>query len=351
MTEGLNVLITCIGGFYGLDTIEALKSDKELDVRVFGVDSDETVVNRYFADSFSVVPSAESHPDDFVEALLSLCNEFSIGAVIPGSDEEAYALSKAKSDFNQIGTECAVQDLGTMELIRDKLLFFQKISNEKFGIPKFADVSVVEDIKTAASRLGYPKRRIILKPRVGRGARGLIVIDENVVRPSHGTESRGYWLGNLESAVDMLEEKDQPLNLIGMEFLSGDIYDVDCLSNSGEPIYIVPRRRLWDTPFSRGIEGHVIEHNQEIIDITSKIVRALKLSYAFDCDFGTFEGGAPGVLEVNPRWSGSVAASRAAGVNIPALLARDLMGLPLPDLKVMHGAKIFPVSRMEFFQE
>lgn len=349
MGKSFKVLITCVGGFYGRDTIEALKSDKELDVTVVGVDSDETVPNRHFTDMFSVVPNAEARPEDFVETLLTLCSDSSIDAIVPGSDEEAYALSRAKLDFRKLGTECAVQDLETMELIRDKLVFFQKISNEAFKIPKFAGISVVEDLKAEASRLGYPSRRIILKPRVGRGARGLIVLDETARDPSRGTESRGYWLGDLESAVNMLEKKDRLLNLIGMEFLPGDIYDVDCLAKSGDPIYIVPRKRLWDTPFSRGIEGHVIEHDQEIVDITSRIVKALKLGYAFDCDFGTHEGGGVGILEVNPRWSGSVAASRASGVNIPALLVRDLMGLPLPDLEVVHGASIFPVSRMEFF--
>jgi len=349
----INVLITCIGGYYGIDTIKALKSDTEIDIKIIGADADPTVVSRHFVDDFFCLPNADIDPQMFITNIYEICDKNNVDIIIPGADEEAYALSKSKDMFENIGVKCAVQDASIMNIIGNKLSFFKKMEELNIEVPKFAGIYSYHDLIKNADRLGFPDRRIILKPSVGRGSRGLMVIDDSISDPTEGHESRGYWLGDIKSAVshlkfqqDSLEVAD--LGLLAMEYLPGDIYDVDCVAKEGLALAIIPRKRLWDTPFSRGVEGHVIEENKFILEITNKIIKALSLGYVFDCDFGTHSNGHPGVLEINPRWSGSVAASLASGVNIPSLIVKVLMGIEFNEINPVYGNKIFPTTRMGF---
>jgi carbamoyl-phosphate synthase large subunit len=344
----INVLLTCIGGFFALDIVDAIRMDNDLDVRIVGVDGDPDVVNRHFLDTFYPVPLAATAPDDFVSALLEICRQEAIDIVLPGADEEVWALSRVKDKFLGIGTKCAVQDSDTVELIRDKVRFFETASQAGVSVPGFAAVSSTEEFVQVANWLGYPDRRVVLKPRTGRGARGVIIVDPDAGDLTVIQEARGFELGSLDQIAEKLDKEEGPLALMAMEFLPGDIYDVDCLADEGVPKCVVPRRRLWGTPFSRGVEGHQIVRNEAMEQVTRTIAETLSLSYVFDCDFGTTADGLPGLLEINPRWSGSVTAAIAGGVNLPSLLVRSMAGLPVPTLQLRTGMNVFPVIRMAF---
>ena len=97
-----------------------------------------------------------------------------------------------------------------------------------------------------------------------------------------------------------------------------------------------------------GVEGHEIERNPEMENLTRRIARELSMSYVFDCDFSPDADGKPGLLELNPRWSGSVAATLAGGVNLPSLLVRSILGLPLPSVEIRPGGRAYSVTRLAF---
>ena len=176
----------------------------------------------------------------------------------------------------------------------------------------------------------------------------MIVVDADAHEFSTGTEALGYGIGDVRRVEEYINTQKNGPALMAMEFLPGDIYDVDCVATEGVPICVVPRRRLWDTPFSRGVEGHKIVRNEEMEQMTARVAEIFSLSYVFDCDFGTTADGRPGLLEVNPRWSGSVAAGLAGGVNVPTVLIRSMVGLPLPNTELKTGGKAVPVTRMVF---
>lgn len=344
----LNVLLTCVGGFYGLDIVDALRRDVELNARIVGADGNPQVVNRHFVDAFHAIPLASTDPDGFVSALLEICRRESIDIVLPGADEEVWALSRVKKEFLDAGVHCAVQDSDKVELIRDKVRFFERVSKAGIAVPGYASVSSANELVEVAGRLGYPERRVVVKPTTGRGARGVIILDAKATDHTVIQEARGFELGRVEQIAERLHKLGGGLALMAMEYLPGAIYDVDCLVDKGNVICVVPRRRLWDTPFSRGVEGHRIVHHEEIERTTRRIAETLSLSYVFDCDFGTTADGQPGLLEINPRWSGSVTTAVAAGVNIPSLLVRTMTGLPVSPPRLEVGVEVFPVTRMAF---
>ena len=348
--QKLNILITCIGGVFALDTIEALRSDADLKIRVIGVDASPETINRFFVDAFYPVPLASERPEDFVSALRDICLKESVPIVIPGADEEVLVLSHAKKIFSDAGITCSVEDHAKVELMRDKASLFLHLSKMGIAMPKFFIISKAEDILSAANKLGYPNERFILKPRTGRGARGLIIVDSGVSEFKIVPSSRNYGIANLESVIERLQKEEKSLNLMAMEYLPGPAYDVDCLANKGIPLQLVVRRRLWKDPFSPMSQGCRIERNPDMESIVRQIVNGMKLTYLFDFDFGTTAQGKPGLLELNPRWSGAVAAALSGGINIPSCLVRTMIGLPVPIVDLEVGACMFPVTRMAFMR-
>ncbi|MBI4658316.1 MAG: ATP-grasp domain-containing protein [Verrucomicrobia bacterium] len=345
----LNVLVTCVGGHYGIDIIDSIRADRNLNARVVGVDGNSSVTNRYFADAFHQVPLASSEPDRFTDSLLEICRRESIDVVIPGADEEVWALSQATAEFERAGARCAVMDFERVDLIRDKARFLDRAKAAGVPVPRYAAISNAEQFEDAVTSLGYPNSRVVVKPRIGRGARGVVIVDSAAGDQSVIPEARGYELGTAERISKKLRlSPPAPNSLLAMEYLPGAIYDVDCLALNGRVECIVPRERLWDTPFSRGVEGHRVVTHAEIERITRSIAELLSLSFLFDCDFGTAADGSPGLLEVNPRWSGSVTTARAAGINLPSLLVRLMVGMPIAMPQLEVGVEVFPVTRMAF---
>ena len=44
---------------------------------------------------------------------------------------------------------------------------------------KFVEIDSLDDIKYYAKNFGYPQKKLVLKPKFGRGSRGVIICDSN----------------------------------------------------------------------------------------------------------------------------------------------------------------------------
>ncbi|MBI4615070.1 MAG: ATP-grasp domain-containing protein [Planctomycetes bacterium] len=344
------VLLTCIGGVFAPDTIEALRADTDLDLRIVGVDANPEVTGRFFVDSFHVVPGASVAPDMFVGALRDICRTEEVEVLLPSADEEVVALARVRSEFRESGVRCAVEETGTVDLLRDKAALFARLAERDVPLPAFRLLASAGEIEGAARSLGYPERKIVLKPSTGRGSRGLVVVDRHVAGFEQTTGAR-HAFADLASAVRQIEREPARLPLLAMEFVPGPDYDVDCVARQGEVLCVVPRRRLWKDPFLSVSQGCRIERHPGLEEFTRRIVRELSLSHALDFDVGLGYGGVPGLYEINPRWSGAVAASRAGGVNLPAILLRTLLDMPVPAGEPKHGTCMVPITRMAFVDE
>lgn len=341
------MLLTCTGGALALETIAALRADAELRARVVGVDARPSVPARPALDAFAQVPAATDAPEAFVDALLRVCRTERVDLVLPGADEEALALAPRNKEFAEHGTTVAVQRPETLELMRDKAGLLARLRQAGVPVPDFALAERAADLSAVAEALGYPRRALIAKPRRGRGARGIVLLDPAAKGYAPPLGPRGHAVGDLASATARLREEGAK-DLLVMEFLPGTIHDVDVIARRGDPALVLARRRLLEGPFSRGVEGHEVVRFPAMEERTRQVARVLALDHVVDLDFGVAADGAPGLLEVNPRWSGSVAAGRAAGVNVPALAARHSLGLPLPPVQPRFGARAVLVSRFLF---
>jgi carbamoyl-phosphate synthase large subunit len=116
-----------------------------------------------------------------------------------------------------------------------------------------------------------------------------------------------------------------------MEYLPGKEYSVDILCQNGKCYSVIPRSR---EQVKLGISFiGTVEKNEELIELSRKIIHETGLSYNINLQFKCDENGAPKLIEINPRLSGTVFLCVAAGVNLPYLGVKLALGEEIPRLE------------------
>jgi predicted ATP-grasp superfamily ATP-dependent carboligase len=184
--------------------------------------------------------------------------------------------------------------------------------------------------------LDYPNKPFFLKPAVERGGRGTWKI----------TSTPGDYFSKIKqireiTLIDMsaiLNKTNFP-PLIAMEYLEGDIYDVDVLQS-----YFVVRKRL--DPYQPNA-GNYFENNDSILSLAKQIQDILQMQYLYDLDIMYSSEKGAQLIEVNPRPSGSVVATIEAGLNLFEYLLKMALGFDVPKIDIPYGMTVLP--KITFF--
>lgn len=285
--------VTGVGGAAGVCCIKALKMTNE-NYYIVGLDANPLSAGLYLANKGYVIPSASDVT--FIQKLLRITEKEKMEALIPTVDEELFPLAKAKEKFERKGTLIAVSDPTTIKTTNDKWLTYKKLSQTNTPVPKswfFTPSSTaLQKIKTEIP--------VIVKPRVGRGARDI------------------YFCSNKSELNFALHRVKNP---IIQEHLPGTEYTVDTLSNlNGKALIAIPRRRI-EAKFGVTWRG-IIEHNAKLEKTCRKAAETLGIIGPACIQTKASQDGTPKIFEVNPRIGGTTTASVAAGVNIPNLTVK-----------------------------
>ena len=335
--QPVRVLITCINGTMVPSAIVHLRGQSRFPMRIFGADMGEAGVVAGLLDGYHRIPSGES--PDYVAKLLEVVGRERIQVVLPWSDAEAFALARNRLRLREAGAEAVVSSAECLGLIRDKFQTYRQLERAGIPVPPYACVSTMDDLRSAAAEYGYPQRTVIVKPSGGRGGRGLHVLC--------GRDAPPAWLGTgarerrIEAGADLAA---LPAMIEGetmvMPALGTPAYDVDVLARAGRPRAAVVRRRT--NPTGIPFEGNRIVADPAAQRYCLDIAAALGLDSLHDIDLMTDPEGRLRLLEVNPRPSGSLAASLAAGAPLldaafAQALGRELpVPVPAADVTVLH---------------
>jgi carbamoylphosphate synthase large subunit len=164
------VLVTGATHPTGRNCIRALLHQE--DIEIIATDSREEALTRLpFDVPRAILPPPEN--PEFVDATINFSVRQDIEVILPCLDPIALALSSNKSLFTQSGIFVPVPDYHVARRATDKLTLM--LSAESAGIPhpKTICVRSEDDIGRLAS-LTYP---VIAKPRIGYGARGVLMYE------------------------------------------------------------------------------------------------------------------------------------------------------------------------------
>lgn len=291
MEGGITVLITGAGTATCQSVIKGLRSAHTCPVKIISADSNRNNAGKYLSDAFCEIPSAKE--EKFIPALLQLCLEKNIRMIIPIVDWEFEKLARAKKEFEKINCKVIISDPEVIELCDDKWKTYHFFRENKIPTPETR-------IDTDAS-LSFP---VFVKPRTtGRASLN-----------THTAEN--------EKELELVLKK-VPNPLI-QQVQKGKEYTIDTLCDfNGKLLNAVIRERI-ETKSGVSYKGKTIKDAGILQGVTRILERLPIIGPANIQCFKHQE--MISFIEINPRFSGGLALSIAAGFNSPLLLLKLALG-------------------------
>ncbi len=315
---------------------------------IYGSDIKAQTAGSYYAKGHITLPAGDD--PSYIETVLVAAKKAKIDTIIPLTDAELLPLANNLDLFSKEGIKIPISSPSALEIATNKMKLFTFLTQEHLGQCEYYLANSLEAFQTAIKKLGFPNKAVCFKPSIAWGSRGFRIIDPNVdqytllmkEKPNSTFITYDQILAILQTAKPFPE-------LLVMEYLPGEEYTVDILIHKGEIKYIVPRLRL---KMTNGIttEGIVVQNN-DIIDLSKKIVAKLHLDYAVGIQFKYDAQKVPKVLEINPRLQGTTVISHGAGVNIPYYTLLALEGKQIPKRKIRYGTHMFRHWEEVFFRK
>jgi len=292
----MRILITGAGGPSAISIWKSLADQHELHM----ADMDARASGLYLVPRQQRLLIPRGDDPNLVHVLLQACKNRSIDFLLPTVDAELAPLARAEADFVEQGVKLALPSVETLELCRDKDALLTKL-RDYVPVPD----SVLLTDRTARDALDFP---LFAKPRCGAGSRGLV----NVNRPAD---------------LDALP-KDGSYLL--QEFLPGAEYSVDIyIRGDGVAIAAVPRERM-KVDSGIAITARTVQL-PEASETAIRAARAVGIRYVANVQLKRCKQGILKLLEINPRFPGTLPLTAQAGIDIPALLVAEIQQQQLPD--------------------
>lgn len=284
------VLVTGVGGAAGIGAVQTLTETTEHDV--VGVDMDADAAGLYLADHARTVPRAAD--DDWAREMTAVIHELDVDVVVPTVDEELPKLSKLPADVPTVAPREGVVDIAL-----DKFRSYHRLRENGHRVPRTWLATKASSVPLSA----YP---LIVKPRRGRGSRGVRRVDT----PQEAT-----------AAVDAADYERGELLL--QRFVEGREYTTSVVTTSdNEVLSVVPKEAIEKDGST--VKG-VTRRNQAITRSCRAIAETLGPAGPINVQQIVDAAGAPYTIEINPRFSSTSCLTVEAGVNEFDLLIRDAL--------------------------
>jgi N,N'-diacetyllegionaminate synthase len=293
----INILITAASRRVPL--IQAfVQALKRLGVKgnVITTDMNNLSPGLYFGTRHYIVPLTTDA--QYIPMIKSICFRERIHLLIPTIDDELPIFGKHFEDFRAMGIRVAVSNERTGLICNDKYSTAQFLLEK--GIP-FARTWLPSELNF--SELQYP---LFLKPRSGRGSVGAFMIqNERELR---------FFLSYVQDPIVQ-------------EFLEGKEFTIDLLVDfEGQVISVVPRERM---VVRSGVtdRGRTVNH-PGLIELAIRAAEALDIRGPANIQV-KLQNESATMFEVNPRFSGGIPLTIAAGADFPRWLIEMCCGRSL----------------------
>jgi carbamoyl-phosphate synthase large subunit len=289
------VLVTGAGGPSGYSFMRALGAEP---LEFLAADIDPHAPGLYLVEAPNRLLLPRGDDPSFAETLLGICGERGVDVVVPTVDSELVPLAESRDDFAAAGVSLLVAPTRTLRNCLDKWALMQ-VADGSVPIPRSAPLD--EEFDPDSFELP-----VLLKPRVGSGSRGVRRVDS--------------W-----EALGGVRDR----SLLVQEHLPGPEYSLDVLATvNGQVRSVVPRERLL-VDSGIAITSRTV-HDVELESVGAAAAEAVGITGVANVQVMRDAEGAPRLIEINPRFPGTMPLTVASGVNMPRLALGELLGEPIP---------------------
>ncbi|MCH7873140.1 MAG: ATP-grasp domain-containing protein [Planctomycetes bacterium] len=198
----------------------------------------------------------------------------------------------------------------------NKWRLHQRLADSDF-LPDFRLAGTLEQTSDAIAALGYPQRRLCVRPVTLSGGRGLHFLDPDAnVFQQRMLEKPGPIRCSADEFLETRRAGPAEFPLVISEYLPGDDLGIDLLAHAGEVIELVVRRKRGPS-FHGNPMRHEFDERGGERQWVARLAAELELSGLICIDARYDENGRLRLVEINPRPSACVGMS-CARVHLPA---------------------------------
>jgi len=328
----MTILITGCS-MHSYDLIREMRKNYDNEeIRVVGINCEDTALLRKGVDAGYVVPRITE--PDYIPIVLDICQKEKVDVILPFITAELPIMAENKAFFESHGIKVSVTSMESLAAVNDKVAL-----GNKYGdlMPKQRTVKSIDDIYDFAYDINYPEKAMCCKLPNKCGGLGFCIIDEEKGRDLTIVNKFGM---HRYITFDMLLTYFESLDddMILQEYEEGTDYSMCVLADNGKLVH------------GLGFEASLmafgsamfadIAFNQEAYDIAKQICEDTGLDGNACFDFILKPDGSVKLLEVNPRLSATLPFIARAGLNLPYLRCRQLLGYDVENVKLDINYKL-----------
>jgi carbamoyl-phosphate synthase large subunit len=295
----VTALVTGVGGAAGLCVLKAVRA---AGLRVVTADCDARSAALDLGDAAGVLPRADDPA--FAESLIKLALEHGVDVVVCTVAEEMPALHAVSEELANVGVSVWLPSPEAVADCTDKVRFAERLTAA--GVPTPATVHVADLADGIAVAEAVPGPWIV-KPRFGRGSRDVYACDD--------PDELGWALRRVPDPLVQTR-------LSGREFTVDALVDREGRFAGGVPRWRVEVKAGISTKGETFADARVIEGTAAVLAAVGLRGVACVQGFVTDTDEVVF-------VETNPRFSGGLSLSLAAGADLVGQYLRAAVGLPV----------------------
>lgn len=257
-----------------------------------------------YSDKSFLYPSFYSHPQSFINCLKSNFSKYRPKVYIP-THEETFIVAKYIEELKPFGVEIPISDLDTLKTLQLKHKIIELAKRLKISTPNTIQPADLSDVKAFSREVGYP---VVIKMLNSNSAKGVFY-----------AHSENQLINLYEKLISQLSREQFP---ILQEYVIGSGYGVSLLFNKGEPKAIFTHRRIREKISTGGTSTKRISTRNSKLECEAvRLLSEVKYHGVAMVEFKYNEDlKKEWLLEVNPRFWGSLALPIIAGIDFPFLL-------------------------------
>lgn len=263
-----------------------------------------------------ILPEKDDDKNVYLKQIIDISKKYHIDTLLPISEAGIKFVILHKDILKEYYNIAPIPDDKFFETARNKGLFHDFAVEHHLPVPKAVHTADFFTDSSAIKDLSFP---VLLKPVIGEGGQGIQYVESEK---------------QFRQIFDVKTSQNHYDNYLIQEYIMGKDTDLSVLCKNGEILaYTIQIPVVKHAgAFSFGKIIRFIEHN-DILETGRKLLSDLQWNGIAHIDFLVEEKNAVArIIDINPRFWGSLYGSVSAGVNFPylACLAAEGIFFSLP---------------------
>lgn len=244
----------------------------------------------------SIISPKESDKNEYMDFIQGLIKSRKYDLLIPISDLCTEYFSESREDLSKY-VNITMPSKEAIDIARNKDKTYRFCQQNNIPIPDTNFISGLSDVDNLKDKISFP---CVVKQPKGTGGRG------------------NQYIENKEDFILKFKSFENNNILIVQEFIKGRFFGMTAVCNRGEIISFFMFEVLRQYPDKDGITVYARSYyNSQGYEVCADLVKKLDWSGPIDFDCFIVEGRGVVLLEINPRFSGTIQFAYSCGIDLP----------------------------------